>query len=68
MDSGFLLGSWVGLMGLGDETRADGGMWRGGLWGSKCQRRRPFDSVAMLPAFGRRYPLPRAHRCTGGLS
>lgn len=39
--------------------------------GSKCQHPavqqawRPFDSVAMLLAFGRRYPLPRAPRRRG---
>lgn len=59
-DSGFLLGSWVGLGASRMKQAADGG--------SKCQHPavqqawRPFDSVAMLLACGRRYPLPRAHR------
>lgn len=45
---------------------------RSGRGGSKCQRpavqqsQRPFDSVAMLLAGGRRYPLPQAAAGGGG--
>lgn len=62
-DSGFLLGSWV--------ERGASRMKQGTDGGSKCQRPavqqawRSFDSVAMLLAFGRRYPFPQAHRWRG---